>query len=72
MKGEWGAWEIALRYSHLDLSDSGVTGGLLNDVTVGLNWYLFHNLRWFLNYVYSNRVGEGGTNLAQMRFLIYY
>ncbi|HVS02903.1 MAG TPA: porin, partial [Thermoanaerobaculia bacterium] len=30
-----GAWEIALRYSHLDLTDAGVRGGEQDDFTVG-------------------------------------
>jgi phosphate-selective porin OprO/OprP len=53
-KGDWGAWELAARYSYLDLDDQNVSGGKLWDVTVGLNWYLFPNLRWMLNYVHGD------------------
>src|SRR5206468_5703677 len=31
-----GAWEVALRYSHLDLNDKTISGGILNDVTFGV------------------------------------
>lgn len=43
-----GAWEVAVRWSWLDL-DSGITrGGTLNDLTLTLNWYLnpYTRLTW--------------------------
>ncbi|MEJ0023880.1 MAG: porin [Alphaproteobacteria bacterium] len=49
-KGQWGAWEVAARYSNLDLNDhegvsgsavpaGGIRGGEQDITTVGLNWY---------------------------------
>ncbi len=35
----WGAWQVALRYDHLDLSDNDVQGGVGNMITAGLNWH---------------------------------
>jgi phosphate-selective porin OprO/OprP len=35
----WGAWQIAARYDHLDISDADITGGNQQSVTLGLNWY---------------------------------
>lgn len=35
----WGAWQVAVRYSHADLSDLDIDGGVGNEVTFGLNWY---------------------------------
>jgi phosphate-selective porin OprO and OprP len=51
--GGIGAWEIALRYSHLDLNNDGVNGGRLNDITAGVNWYLNPNAKLQVNYVHA-------------------
>jgi phosphate-selective porin OprO/OprP len=50
-QGGWGAWEIAARYSHLDLDDSDADGGELDNVTVGINWYWNPNTRVMFNFV---------------------
>ncbi|HIF91885.1 MAG TPA: hypothetical protein EYQ60_01965 [Myxococcales bacterium] len=67
-KGHWGAWELAARFSLLDLDDGVVRGGQLRDITAGINWHLYSNFRWMLNYVLSDKKGEGITNIGQMRF----
>jgi len=53
-QGDWGAFELAARFSYLDLNDHGVRGGELWDATAGLNWYLFANARIMLNYVHAD------------------
>ena len=51
--GGAGAWELAMRFSHLNLSDSGIAGGRLNDFTGGINWILTPKMRMQFNYVLS-------------------
>lgn len=57
-----GAWEVAYRYSYLDLNDAGIIGGRVSDHTLGLNWYLNPYTRVMWNYVRSdvNRPPAGG------------
>ena len=50
----WGAWQVALRYSALDLNDRDIQGGKEKDYTIGLNWFLNPNLRMTFNYVLAN------------------
>ena len=45
----FGAIELAARYSSMDLSE--LNAGKLNDITVGLNWYLNPRTRVMFNYV---------------------
>jgi phosphate-selective porin OprO/OprP len=49
-----GAWELAARYSFLDLNDGAVNGGEVWDVTFGINWHPNPNTRIMLNYVHSD------------------
>jgi phosphate-selective porin OprO and OprP len=48
-----GAWEVAARFSSLNLSDRNIQGGRLNDVTLGLNWYLNYQTRFMVNYIHA-------------------
>jgi phosphate-selective porin OprO/OprP len=69
-EGAWGAWEIAGRYSHLDLNSQNVSGGRINMVMVGVNWYLHSHVKWRFNYALGNvsgRTPEGDFTLFQTR-----
>ena len=57
---KWGALELALRYSSLDLDHPSADGGTEENVTLAVNWYLKKNLRLMANYVQvdSNRRGK--------------
>ena len=68
--GGSGAWELALRYSTLDLNDSGVTGGEMSTVTGGVNWYLSSFARVMTNYLYTDKKDVGTANIFQVRFQI--
>ncbi len=49
-----GAWEVAARWSYLDLTDEAIQLGRWSNFTVGLNWYLNPYTRLMWNYVYSD------------------
>jgi phosphate-selective porin OprO/OprP len=66
-KGTWGAWEVIGRYSYLDLDDRDIRGGVVEDMTAGLSWYLFPNLRLMTNYVYSWRHAHGNASIVEGR-----
>ena len=53
-KGDWGAVELAARYSHLDLNDGGITGGELTTTTLGANWYVNNNVRFMGNVIFAD------------------
>lgn len=58
--GGAGAWEVAARYSTLDLNDSDITGGELDSYTLGVNWYPTKNTKFMLNYI-MNETDQNGT-----------
>ncbi len=68
----WGAWEVAARYSHLDLNNEAIEGGELRDFTLGLNWYLNPNMRIMWNYVRADRTSGGDANAYLMRFQLTF
>lgn len=56
-----GAWQVGVRYAQLDLRDSGIDGGVVQDVTAGLNWFWNPNMKVQFNYVFTYRDAPGGT-----------
>lgn len=67
-QGGTGAWELAARFSRMDLEDESVAGGELDDVTAALNWYPNANLRWMLNYVRADLTDVGVSHALLTRF----
>jgi phosphate-selective porin OprO/OprP len=74
----WGAWEIAARYSVLDLNDNagvlgsatpagGIRGGEQKITTLGLNWYPHSVFRFLLDYQWINvdRLNSAGAQIGQ-------
>jgi phosphate-selective porin OprO/OprP len=72
----WGAWEVAARLSHLNLTDANIGGGRLTDFTVGLNWYLTPYTRITTNYVHAfldpAASSRTNTDIFGMRFQYEY
>lgn len=64
--GGWGAWEVGVRYSTLDLTDAGVIGGEEDNLTVGLNWYPNENLRFMANFVKVLELDRPGNDLDRV------
>jgi phosphate-selective porin OprO/OprP len=57
--GGWGAWEIAGRYSTIDLNNalglpSGIAGGRQTIYTLALNWYINGNVRFMFDYLHGD------------------
>ena len=71
--GGWGAWEAAIRWSELDMNDELLSGGDMDVLSLGLNWYLSTNARIFLNYRNINLDKDdlkGESHGFMMRFLV--
>ncbi len=47
--GGWGAWQLAARYSALDLTNNDVHGGLERNITLGVNWFPIKWVKLMLN-----------------------
>jgi phosphate-selective porin OprO/OprP len=79
LKGEWGAWEIGLRFSYLDLNDQDIRGGKERNFTAGVNWYFSPKNRCMFNYIRANIedretpfVHDGNAEIFQIRFQIVF
>jgi phosphate-selective porin OprO/OprP len=57
-----GAWQIAARYSYLDISDQNVLGGVGTNFTAGLNWFWTPYSKVQLNYVYGEITDHANVN----------
>lgn len=46
-----GAWQVGARYGFLDLNDAGIAGGYIQDLTLGLNWFLNPHAKLQFNFI---------------------
>jgi len=68
--GGWGLWEVAARYSYLDLNDGETRGGRLGDFTLAVNWYARAHVRVMVDYIHAQRFGIGRSNIIQTRLAL--
>jgi len=66
--GGWGAWEVGLRYSDLDLTDGLIDGGEMEILSLGFHWWLTPTFNFNMNYRYItlDRFGIEGTSSGIM------
>ncbi|HQZ87829.1 MAG TPA: porin [Gammaproteobacteria bacterium] len=49
-----GAWEIAARYSFVNMVDKNIYGGSEHNTTLGLNWFVNEHVKLSANYIRAN------------------
>ncbi len=72
-KGHHGAWELAGRYSYLDLNGDTILGGREENLSLGLNWYANSQVRLMLNYIevdVDEHAGDVDPVFIQMRLQV--
>ncbi|HEY6984894.1 MAG TPA: porin [Rhodanobacteraceae bacterium] len=74
-RNPWGAVELLLRYSEIDLNDAPVQGGKEHDWTLGANWYLTTHFKFQANYIkaYSDKGNLSlDPTILELRAQIYF
>lgn len=65
-----GAWELAFRYSTIDLTDGAISGGEEDNISIGLNWYPNPVTRLMINYVNADVDGVGEGDFILVRWQV--
>ena len=68
--GDAGAWEVAIRASHLDLNDGAVSGGEEDNLGLAVSWYALPNLRFTGEYIDVDTdlpTGDDNPDVLQFR-----
>ena len=68
--GGLGAFELALRFSRIDLNDKDVQGGELSDLGIAANWYPTHTTRVMGNIIRAKREGAAAMWIFQFRLQV--
>ena len=72
-QGGWGAWEVGVRWSDLDLTDGLIDGGEMDILSLGLSWWLTPVFNFNMNYrfITLDRFGvEGDSSGLNVRVLL--
>lgn len=76
-----GAFEIAARYSEVNLDDAPVLGGKEHDWTLGANWYFGQHLKFQANYIMASSskyyaalhdVADVDPRIFELRAQVYF
>lgn len=70
MHGGWGAFEVAARVSHVDLTSKDLIGGTESNITLGFNWYLNEKIRVMTNLTKVLDVNRPGSEFDNQNPLI--
>lgn len=67
-----GAWQVALRWSTIDLDDegAGVAGGQVDELSVALNWHMDANTRMIFGWSRPELDGVGDADVYQVRLQV--
>ena len=81
-RNKYGAVEVAVRYSTIDLTDDLIMGGEEENITLGLNWYINPQIRLMANYIMvendedanadGDAIGDDDPNAFQFRFQLAF
>ena len=76
IKRGWGAWQLAARYSFLDLNDEDIVGGEGESYSFGVNWLWNEYARMQFDYMTGNieqgTTGFGDYNAFGVRFMVNF
>jgi len=71
----FGAWQVAFRFDTIDLTDSGIAGGVQECYTLGVNWWWNPHMRVMFNVIWADisdggPFGEGNLTIFATRFQV--